>query len=47
MPLIDGSFRNRLVNRLAHLAGGLIASPLADPRLQPKGQSVTVVYEKL
>jgi SAM-dependent methyltransferase len=46
VPLIDGSLRNKLINRLAHFGGGFIAPGLVDAPMQPKGQSITVVYEK-
>jgi len=46
-PLIDGSLRNRILGKISRLGGRLLAGGLTDARLQPKGQSITVVYERI
>jgi hypothetical protein len=44
---IDRTFRNRIIGKVSGLGSRLLAHGLADARLQPKGQSITAIYEKL
>jgi 2-polyprenyl-3-methyl-5-hydroxy-6-metoxy-1,4-benzoquinol methylase len=43
---LDRSLRNRIIGKISNLGGRFLAQALADARLQPKGQSITVIYEK-
>ncbi len=44
---LDGSFRNYALGKISSLFGRLLIQGLTDARLQPKGQSITAIYEKL
>ena len=44
---LDRSLRNRILGKISSLGGRFLAQGLADARLQPKGQSITAIYEKL
>jgi 2-polyprenyl-3-methyl-5-hydroxy-6-metoxy-1,4-benzoquinol methylase len=44
---IDGTSRNYIIGKISSLFGRLLIRGLPDARLQPKGQSITAIYEKL
>jgi SAM-dependent methyltransferase len=44
--LVDVSFKGRMVIKIASLMGRFLGRGLRDPRVLPRGHSVTVVYGK-